>query len=428
MPLWYAIPGFVFVAAAVGCGLYWAIVYMHTHASGRVLPTLRDALDAPEPKGGWPRVCVLAPAHNEEEVIARLATSLLASDYPADRLSFVFALDRCTDATRARLDEAIVDARSPEEPGRAPETQGEAREPELIEIDECPDDWAGKVHALHTAVNRSEAARQAEVLLFADADTMFHPACLRAAVATLRERGLGLLSLYTTLTVERIWERRVQPAACFELVRQFPPLKANGVGRRRAFANGQFMMFTKAAYDAIGGHEAVKDELLEDVAFARLLGRRDDIATGCLEADGVLRCEMYRDEAAFERGWKRIYQEAAHRKPSRVRRAARTVTLTGVALPAAAALAALWGLLGNASGLGGGLGPLLTFAGALALVQFFGTVGVIYRRQHVPLRHVWSFPYGCWRTAAMLRDAAWKLENGERTAWGGRTYVRKARA
>ena len=99
-----------------------------------------------------------------------------------------------------------------------------------------------------------------------------------------------------------------------------PPWKTfiavNRRDSRRHFANGQFMLFRRDVYDAIGGHEAVKGELLEDIALARVVGmRRHDYAGGCLMADGMLFCRMYRSWEAFRRGWRRIYTEAAKRKP-----------------------------------------------------------------------------------------------------------------
>jgi hypothetical protein len=109
----------------------------------------------------------------------------------------------------------------------------------------------------------------------------------------------------------------VQTAAALELMRQFPLTRVNGIDARRAFANGQFMLFRRDAYDAIGGHEAVKEALLEDLALARNIdaGGR---TMGLFFADGLFHCRMYADWMQFRRGWKRIYTEAASRKASRL--------------------------------------------------------------------------------------------------------------
>ena len=103
---------------------------------------------------------MVVPAHNESRVIAGLVRSLRAETYP--QLRFVLALDRCTDDTAALARAAIG---------------GDDRF-EIIEIDACPNDWVGKVHAVHVGFTRSRAAADAEYLLFADADTLFSPGCI----------------------------------------------------------------------------------------------------------------------------------------------------------------------------------------------------------------------------------------------------------
>ncbi len=95
----------------------------------------------------------------------------------------VLALDRCTDDTQARAEEAIG---------------GDARFT-VLPITQCPPGIAGKVNAVCTAVEQSGLLKGEHVLLFTDADTEFHPDCVRAAVGLLRERELGLLSLLSTI-------------------------------------------------------------------------------------------------------------------------------------------------------------------------------------------------------------------------------------
>jgi hypothetical protein len=96
----------------------------------------------------------------------------------------------------------------------------------------------------------------------------------------MRERKLDLLSLLSTLTFHTWFERIVQPAATLELMRQYPLALANAATDRRPFANGQFLLFTRAAYDGHRRHEAVKSSLFEDVDLARLVDARKRLA-GC---------------------------------------------------------------------------------------------------------------------------------------------------
>ena len=413
-PLPLAIPMFVILLLAIACTAYWGAVWWRVARARRTLPTLRDALERPEPAGGWPSVCVVTPAHNEGAYIRKQAQTLLDQDYPGE-LRFVWALDRCTDDTLSKLRGIIMD-----NPDVAERT-------EVIEIDHCPDDWTGKVHAIHEGVTRSEGAARAELLLFVDADMSFHPGVVRAAVALLRERALDLLSLLCTLRYEKDFERRLQPAAGFELVRRFPLDRINRDKGGPRFANGQFMLFERAMYERIGGHAVARKALLEDLKLARRVrNKRIDGRVGVFMAGGIVRCAMYDSLDEFRRGWKRIYTEAARSRVRDLYRSAWRLRLTGVVLPVA-------GLVCGASGLAllviqtdWWLGVPMVLVGLAARFVFNRGLWLIYQTQHAPIMAMGWFPVGAWRIAGILDEAARDLKRGNPTEWAGKRYAREA--
>lgn len=413
MPIFAAIPLIALCCAAGACAAYYAVVWWRVVRANTALPTLRQALQLPQPPGDFPSTCLVIPAHNERDVIATLARSLAALDEPHGRVRFVFVLDRCTDDTEAVLRHALGPA---------------AERTEIINNDQCPDGWAGKTHAIWRGVRDSRAAQSAELLCFADADTQFHPQCLHAAWRLMHDRKLDLLSLLSTLTADTWFERTAQPAAGIELVRQFPLDLVNRPGSGRAFANGQFMLFKRAAYDRLGGHEKVKAELLEDLALARnLMWLHKDMRLGVFLADGMLRCRMYRSWEAFRRGWKRIYTEAVRRKASRMRAQAWRQAITGAILPTAAPLALVLALLvlklGDAP-----LGWSLMATGASGVYAFCGAIGRAYRAQGLGARWLPLYPIGALLTALIQAEAARDLRRGTATTWAGKTYAREIRA
>ena len=379
----------------------WGFVWFRLEQSMWAIPTLLQGqrLAAADPSTG--RVCVVVPAHNEAANIVELIRSLRAETYP--QLLVVLALDRCTDDTAALARAEIA---------------GDARF-EIVEIDTCPEKWACKVHTIHEGVTRSRAATHADYLLFADADTTFAAGCIAAALALMRERRLDLLSLLSTLAHDTWFERIVQTAAAFELMRQYPLRLANAPDGRHAFANGQFMLFRRDAYVAIGGHEAVKDALLEDLALARRI-----VATkrtpGLFLAAGLFRCRMYASWPEFQRGWKRIYTEAANRQARRLSlmgwRARWFGTIMPVWMLAALPVGALvvgrdpvrgWILMGLS------LVGLCVWAGALARLAALA---------EAPL---WTGPLhiiGAWLTANLLGEAAADVRRNAPVHWGGREY------
>ena len=388
------------------CAMYWGIVWARVVQTRRRLPTARDGIALAEADPPTQRVCVVVPAHNEAGNIATLIASLREQDY--DRLDVVLALDRCTDDTLGVAREAI----------------GGDHRFEIVEIESCPEDWAGKVHAAHSGVTRGVAPPKADVLIFTDADTRFHPSCVRATLALARERGLDLLSLLSTLEGRAWYERIVQPAAGFELARQYPLLHINRRGEdRRSFANGQFMLFDAPAYHQLGGHghEHIRGALLEDLALASLFKHRGKLG-GVLMSDGMLMCAMYRGWAAFVKGWKRIYTESANREIRRLRRYAWRVPLANTLLPIASLACVVLSLaLGDAPTRIGGVA-----IGGAGLGAWLGAVVMILRMGRAPVRDAPGFLIGSVLVGRIFALAARDLARGTPTTWGGRSYARRA--
>jgi len=389
-------------ALSLACAVYSGVVLWRVRRGRRAAPDIDAWADAPGPPGAWPTICVVVPAHNEAGVVARLARSLAEQDYPS--FTVVYALDRCTDATRAEI-------------GRVHGTDPRF---EIVEIDACPDGWAGKTHAAHAGVTRSRAAADADLLLFTDADCWFHPRCLRAAAAALREKRVDMLSLLSTLDAEHAWERLLQPAAVMALLRQHPLDRVNSPRTRRAFANGQFMLFDAAAYRAIGGHEAVRGELLEDLALAYTC-KHAGKSWAVHPAGAALRCRMYDALPDFRSGWRRIYTESARRSPARLRKWALEFTVTGALLPLGA-LAAL--ALGAAALLAGAGDAALVAAaaGAAALAAWAAAVAVVWRAQGAPARHALLAPLASLEIARLMARAASDLARRRAVRWAGREY------
>jgi len=386
---------------AVTTILAWSIVWYRVEESIRVVPTLRagQRMAIADPPAG--RVCIVVPAHNESRVIAALIDSLRRETYPQMRV--VLVLDRCADDTASLARAGIA---------------GDERF-EILELDACPPDWAGKVNAVHVGVTRSRGAANAQYLLFADADTVFSPGCIASSLALMRQRKLDLLSLLSTLTHDLWFERMVQTAAALELMRQYPLKYSNAIKHRRAFANGQFMLFTRDAYDAIGGHASVKNALLEDLALARLVAASER-AAGVFLADGLFHCRMYSDWPTFRRGWKRIYTEAADRKARRLATSARRVRWLGTLFP-------LWMFGAGPFGLyvlrsDPTTGSTLLVLWGIAMVVWLCALVRIAMVAKAPL---WTAPLhfvGAWMTANVLDEAAGDLRSRKPTRWGGREY------
>lgn len=391
--------GWILAMACLGFLAYWSMAMWFIHLAGSAMPRVRAGLGAPEPKGGWPLVSIVVPAHDEEQFIDHALTTLRASRYPA--LEIIIAADRCTDRTAEIVRRHMTEA-------------GDIVQ--LVEIDECPEGWSGKCHASWCG---AKAAR-GEWLLFADADTTFDPDLVRAAMGIAAQYRLDFLSLLGTLTSARDFELTDQPVAAMSLMKMYPIHRANRNDRpgRRAFANGQFMLFRKSVYEAIGTHEHIRDAILEDLRFARRLHFKEH-RMGLVLADEMFRVRMYETPEEFHRGWKRIFIEAANRNIPRLRANVWRLRWLGSAplLQVAAIVFGLLMLTTNA--------PLAASCIALALASVVMQIVALrraYAMQGTPQSAVWRFPIGCWHVGGLFREAADDLRLNRGIQWASLHY------
>jgi len=131
--------------------------------------------------------------------------------------------------------------------------------------------WLGKPHAC--AQLAEAAARTSDVLVFVDADVVLAPHAVAATVALLEQTGLDLLSPYPRQEAPGA-TRLVQPLLQWSWL-TFLPLRLAERSPRPSLsaANGQLLAVRRTAYDRVGGHAAVHDEVVEDVALLRAIKR-----------------------------------------------------------------------------------------------------------------------------------------------------------
>lgn len=374
--------------------VFWGLVWHYVWTVAKNPPTVRAGLSLPAPVAGWPRLSIIVPVHNEQRVIDACASSLRAQEYP--NLEIILVLDRCTDSTRELLRKHEHDTRLI-----------------VIENDSCPSDWAGKCNAARLGAERATG----QWLAFTDADTQFDPALSRAAIALAIEKRSPLLTLLSSLTYRAMHERIAQPVATMALMRMFPVIRKSNK-RRRPFANGQYMLFDRHWYDRLGGHRSVKDDLLEDLAFARLVHNQGEQTTVLL-ADDMLQCSMYNSLSAFQRGWKRIFIEACRRKPWRLKKHAVRLFVLGILSPLIQFAAVIMGFLIEPAL----LGIAIVAAAICGAVAQCGALTMIYVLNGAPRLAVIAFPAGCWIVARLMMDGARDLKERRPVIWGGKQYI-----
>jgi len=168
----------------------------------------------------------------------------------------------------------------------------------LIEAGPLPDGWSGKSNAVYAGAQQARG----QWLLFTDADTVHLPGSLARSLEEAKRHGAEMLSYSPEQELHGFAERAVMPVIFAELAAKYQPREVNDPNSPAAAANGQYLLITRAAYDAVGGHAAIAASLLEDVELARAVkrsGRRIRFRFG---GDAV-RTRMYRSFAQLVEGW-----------------------------------------------------------------------------------------------------------------------------
>ena len=101
-------------------------------------------------------------------------------------------------------------------------------------------------------------------------------------------------------------------------MQSFPLHRVNDDRSKLAFANGQSILIERSAYDAAGGHEAVRDRFVEDIGLAEQGQGARPADPGGAGARARSTCRMYASLGQLVRGWSRILYDALDRKPWRL--------------------------------------------------------------------------------------------------------------
>ena len=219
----------------------------------------------------WPRVSVVIPARNEERDLEAALRSHRESDYPD-------------------LEVIVVDDRSGDRTGEIARRFA-AEDPRFRAIagQDPPSGWLGKPHALRQGAR----AASGEWLLFADADVVYEPDVVRRAVADAVRRRLALLCLLPRFETHGFWEGVVMPNLYALLY--LGPGFVTQIGRVKALAGGSGSgnLVARGAYDAVGGHDAIRSAVIDDIGLALAMKRAGQRTRAATAYEGV-RVRMYR--------------------------------------------------------------------------------------------------------------------------------------
>ena len=374
-PLWAVV---VLVGAAVLALAYQGAAIVLAYE----MPKLRP--DPLGPRGRPPpRVSVVIAARNEEDQLPATLTTLEAQDYPD--LEIVVVEDGSTDRTREVL-------------------ATHAGRVRVVDPPPVPEGWTGKNWACWTGARATEG----EWILFLDADVRTHPASVRTVLDWVIREQADLASLAARIETVGFWERVVLPFFVQLTLLVFRAPHVNRDRSKTAMANGQFWMTPRATYFELGGHEAVRNIVQEDVAIARRYranGRRLRIAW----APELAVTRMYRNRPEMFEGLLKNLGGPDHTSP---RLAADIAGIVGfyllplALLPYAVAVGSL----------------VLAGVGAFLYIALFGKHFAFSRALGTPGRYGLLYPLAAGYFIGLFATAIHRHLRGHPLQWKGRAY------
>jgi len=241
------LPLAVWVYLALGRSMFW--LFRERDADSR--------LTAP---ASWPSVVAVVPARDEADVISRSLGSLIAQNYAGD-FAIILVDDQSDDGT-------VIAARALGS-SRVTVLPGVAR----------PPGWTGKLWAMHQGVEAA-TARSPDYIWFTDADIAHAPDNLTRLVARADADGLVLTSQMAKLSAKTAVEHFLIPAFVFFFAMLYPFGAVNDAKQKLAAAAGGCMLARRDALAAVGGIEAIRRNIIDDVSLGRLMKARGPIWLG----------------------------------------------------------------------------------------------------------------------------------------------------
>ena len=267
-------------AILIGISLAWMFLIKSILDSARLTPYLDEFKRQVHDK---PKVSIILPARNEEEFIGRCLDSLIKQDYT--NYEIIVINDSSEDTTNKIILEYAK------------------KNPKIISVDARikPDGWMGKNWACMEGYKKASG----ELLLFTDADTKHSEKVVSLAVSHLLSFNLDALSAIPKMRVMDFWTAITLPMISVFLHSRFSAVRVNNPTKKTAYFFGSFFIIKQKIYEAVGMHEGVKHEIIEDGALGKKVkeaGHKMKIVRG----DHLIEAVWARDKITLFNALKRL--------------------------------------------------------------------------------------------------------------------------
>ena len=195
-------------------------------------------------------VSILIPARNEEANIGRCLYSLIDQSYK--NIEIIILDDDSTDSTFSI----------------AKEISKKDKRINIVKGMPIEKDWLGKNWACH----QLSSIAKGDMLLFIDADTKLQSKTIEETITEMEESDIDLITLFPKRVTSTSVDKIISVTVGWFIFSCLPILFSN---KNPIFSSafGQYLLFRKGAYFSIGGHESIKDNILDDFELGRSITR-----------------------------------------------------------------------------------------------------------------------------------------------------------
>ena len=244
MELVVDILNYLLTVILIGISFAWMFLIKSMISTIRWTPYL-DRFEKKE--HGNPKVSIILPARNEEKFIGKCLDSLVDQDYANYE---IIVIDDSSDDRTSQIISEYVKKSSKIIP---------------VKAQKKPDGWMGKNWACMEGYKNATG----ELLLFTDADTRHSQNVVSLAVSHLLSLELDALSAIPRLLTMDFWTRITLPMISTFLHTRFSAIRVNDPTKKTAYFFGSFFIIKQKTYKAVGMHEGVKHEIIEDGALGK---------------------------------------------------------------------------------------------------------------------------------------------------------------
>lgn len=344
-----------------------------------------------------PKLSVIIPARNEELNIEECLDGILDQSYPTDKMEIIVVDDASTDNT-FELAKAYIN---------------KYKNIKLLKAPEKPDDWMGK----NSACWHGAKSATGSWYCFIDSDTIAEKDLMKSAVSFAVKNEIHLFSLIPFQLIISFVERLFLPTIFMSIASYMRFKQVNDPNSEEAIANGQFLLFDKKVYDEIDGHQGIKGELMEDIAFAKKI-KLSGFKLYWLFGFDLVKTRMYRNFSHIWEGFSKNLSEII----------ARDNFIHTVLAPVKSILLGWMTIIAPIVSLnlllGGGYSTLNVISFVLnfsVFVSILLSVIMTLRALKVPVIYSLAFPLGFTLQAIIYIKSLINSKIGKKK-WKGRTY------